>query len=155
MDLYNYICNNCGWTSGPTPYSPSKCCPQCKQYSLGAVPINEEARKADEADRVMKSVILIIFVMIAGGLVALIFPSILIAMFIESYVGSMDILWSWIAVIVISLIIFAICGFKFYRYLMFGLGITALCAVLIWLIEDFSPFSWGMEHLFDWKIYKF
>ena len=154
MDLYNYICGKCGWTSGPTSHLPSKCCPQCKQYSLGAVPINEEARKTGETNGIFNAILLVIIMMIVGGLVALIFPGTLIAMFIEPYVGSMDILWSWIAVVAISFLIFAICGFKFYRYLLLGLGITAICAILIWLFEDFSPFDWGLKHLFNYDIWQ-
>lgn len=65
------------------------------------------------------------------------FPGLLVTMLFGTATG-----WSWFWGILISLVVFAFCGGDWKKYLVVDAVIIILCALLCWMIDSFSPFTY-------------
>lgn len=70
------------------------------------------------------------------------FPGLLVTMLFGT--GT---LWSWIWGVLISLALFACCGGDWKKYLVLDVIILAICGLLAWLIDSFTPFTYVFREI--------
>lgn len=179
--LYNLVCRKCGWSSGPTIHGGIATCPSChnnhcctsNKVSLGGSSSNagssssytSSSSSSSSSDDIQNlkgglyllllvAAIFLVGVVVVYGTFLLLFPGVLTTMLVDVWADFDSTGWVWTWCIVFSLVAFLFCGFNWKKYLVFDICLILLFLLLTWIISDFNPFEWSVDHMHLWKFWE-